>query len=210
MKLFNLFKKKPKELTYEEKMQLAQKQLIEYNVNAAKVKNFINFYDKQVEKILKEIKNDPKNRQKIATSKGLLRVLLSKKMMYSKYSNIITAVKMILETNLNELRLTRGGKLLNAEFIASMEKTLGEWTMATSTIEEATTIEGLEQSFNLYTEMTGDSIGADVIDEIDKLVDEAINAATTKEEINVPELQNEEVADEIERIREKLDKEFSK
>ena len=104
-------------------------------------------------------------------------------MMYSKYSNIITAVKMILETNLNELRLTRGGKLLNAEFIASMEKTLGEWTMATSTIEEATTIEGLEQSFNLYTEMTGDSIGADVIDEIDKLVDEAINAATTKEEI---------------------------
>ena len=211
MAMFKLFGKKKKEPTFEEKVQAIQKQKLDYTVKQNAIKQAINGYTAQINKVVDKFKADPKNKFLYQSTKNMLKVLITKKVLYQKFNNIIEACKMIIDTNLMELKLSKGGKLIDSNFVANMEKMLGDCSVAIDDITAASQIEDLEAAFGMYTAMTGDSIDAESAMEVDRLIDEALGAVNNQNQ-NVEKVEpaaekvgDQSFVDEIEELRRKLE-----
>ena len=191
-----LFKRKPKELTDSEKLELLKKQKISYSNAVSDSRRVIKGYEATIQKCLKSIKENPSNKFLINNLKAVMILNLSKIKKLEKYINLIQCVELVMETKITEASLT-GGSVINLSLIQDAEKVLDGFSNGIQMITESTQIDQLEQSFNIFSDMTDSCVDEDINEMLNNLLGEEVTVKKTTTASNKNSTEIDELLSQI-------------
>lgn len=181
----SIFKKKKPlavEETPEQKILKLKEQLRKMSEKSFQTQRMINSYGYQIEKVIQNVKNNPKNDFLVKSAQNQLKYLLAKKKLLERFSAIMDAAKMTLETRLTELRLTGGKDVIDSAYCEELTKLFDNCEEYFKMAQDATNVADLEGVMNDFCNITGESIGIDVESEVKDLLKDAINPSAKVEE----------------------------
>lgn len=172
-------------------LEALNKQIMEYNKKEHSIKSICVGYDRNVNKIIENIKKEPENTLLVNMAKKQLTMIITKKLMYQKYMYMIQACLSILTTKRNELIMTNGTTLMDPEFIKNMSDLLGQCDEGLQSIDMASTLDQLEAQFDSFMEMNGLGAGDDVQNEVARQVEQTIAQVLNPTPQQAPQSQTE-------------------
>lgn len=206
-----LFKRKPKKVveTPEQKMEGLRNQLTTFNQKSFQIKRMTSMYDQQIEKSLAAVKQNPKNEYLIKTTKDTLKYLVTKKKLYQKFGAIIEAAKAQVETKYTEISFTRGEEVIDPKFCDEISKVYSTCSEYTDMIDKASSIDQLESLLENFSNSLGFAMNVDSNDEVDALINEAINPKKEETKAEVKKEEKKEATEgevDIEKLLDKIRK----